>query len=79
MTITTGGIPESIAEDDPIRREVEQATAEATQLAAPPPADVGNVAAFVASDMARTLTSTDVNISAARSWTKNIYHQDTRF
>ncbi len=26
-------------------------------------ADVGNVAAFVASDQARTMTSTDVNIS----------------
>jgi 3-oxoacyl-[acyl-carrier protein] reductase len=26
-------------------------------------ADVGNVAAFVASDLARTLTSTEVNIS----------------
>jgi 3-oxoacyl-[acyl-carrier protein] reductase len=26
-------------------------------------ADVGNVAAFVASDQARTLTATDVNIS----------------
>ena len=64
VTITTGGIPESIAEDDPIRREVEQATAEATQLGrAATLADVGNVAAFVASDLARTLTSTDVIIS----------------
>jgi enoyl-[acyl-carrier-protein] reductase (NADH) len=26
-------------------------------------ADVGNVAAFVASDLARTMTSTEVNIS----------------
>lgn len=64
VTIKTGGIPESIAEDDPIRKEVEKATVEATQLGrAATLADVGNVAAFVASDLARTLTSTDVNIS----------------
>jgi NAD(P)-dependent dehydrogenase (short-subunit alcohol dehydrogenase family) len=64
VTLKTGGIPESISDDDPARPAIEQGTVEATLLGrAATLADVGNVAAFVASDLARTLTSTDVNIS----------------
>ncbi len=64
VTLKTGGIPESIAGDDPSREAIEQGTIEATQLGrAATLADVGTVAAFVASDLARTLTATDVNIS----------------
>jgi NAD(P)-dependent dehydrogenase (short-subunit alcohol dehydrogenase family) len=64
VTLKTGGIPESIpageAGRDAIAAGIEQATLlkRAATLA-----DVGNVAAFAASDQARTLTSTEVNIS----------------
>jgi NAD(P)-dependent dehydrogenase (short-subunit alcohol dehydrogenase family) len=64
VTIKTGGIPESISGDDALRAAIEKGTVDATQLGrAATLADVGYVAAFVASDQARTLTSTDVNIS----------------
>lgn len=64
LTIKTGGIPESIPagfeERDAITESIEQATLlkRAATLA-----DVGNVAVFVASDLARTITSTEINIS----------------
>ena len=64
VTLKTGGVPESIsdsfAEKDEIVASIEQATLlrRAATLA-----DVGNVAAFVASDLARTITATEVNIS----------------
>ncbi|MFP2903626.1 SDR family NAD(P)-dependent oxidoreductase [Pyxidicoccus sp. 3LFB2] len=64
VTLKTGGVPESIprgfAGRDEIVAELERATLlkRAATLA-----DVGNVAAFVASDQARTLTGTEVNIS----------------
>jgi enoyl-[acyl-carrier-protein] reductase (NADH) len=64
VTLKTGGVPESIpdsfAEKDEITASIEQATllGRAATLA-----DVGNVAAFVASDRARTITATEVNIS----------------
>jgi NAD(P)-dependent dehydrogenase (short-subunit alcohol dehydrogenase family) len=64
VTLTTGGVPESIAdsfaEKDAIAASIEQATllGRAATLV-----DVGNVAAFLASDLARTLTATEVNIS----------------
>ena len=64
VTLKTGGVPESIsdgfAEKDDIVASIEQATllGRAATLA-----DVGNVAAFVASDLARTITATEVNIS----------------
>jgi NAD(P)-dependent dehydrogenase (short-subunit alcohol dehydrogenase family) len=64
VTLKTGGIPESIsdslAEKDKITASIEQGTllGWAATLA-----DVGNVAAFVASDQARTITATEVNIS----------------
>jgi NAD(P)-dependent dehydrogenase (short-subunit alcohol dehydrogenase family) len=64
VTLKTGGVPESIpdsfAEKDEITASIEQETllGRAATLA-----DVGNVAAFVASDLARTITATEVNIS----------------
>ncbi|WNG47338.1 SDR family oxidoreductase [Archangium minus] len=65
VTLKTGGIAETIPDTVPgwkdIVADIEQKTLlkRAARLA-----DVGNVAAFVASDLARTLTSTEVNISA---------------
>ena len=65
VTLKTGGIPESIddsfAEKQAITESIEQITLlkRAATLA-----DVGNVASFVASDLARTITATEVNISA---------------
>ena len=63
VTLKTGGIPESI----PDAKEREYIVANllpATLLnRAATLTDVGNVAAFVASDQARTITSTEVNIS----------------
>jgi 3-oxoacyl-[acyl-carrier protein] reductase len=64
VTLKTGGVPETIPDSfagkDKIAASIEQETllGRAATLA-----DVGNVAAFVASDQARTLTSTEVNIS----------------
>jgi 3-oxoacyl-[acyl-carrier protein] reductase len=64
VTLKTGGVPESIsdsfAEKDKIAASIEQETllGRAATLV-----DVGNVAAFVASDHARTMTATEVNIS----------------
>jgi 3-oxoacyl-[acyl-carrier protein] reductase len=64
VTLKTGGVPESIsdcfAEKATITASIEQDTLlkRAATLA-----DVGNVAAFVASDQARTITSSAVNIS----------------
>ncbi|MEP7189164.1 MAG: SDR family oxidoreductase, partial [Roseiflexaceae bacterium] len=64
VTLKTGGVPESIsdsfAEKDEITAGIERGTllGRAATLA-----DVGNVAAFVASDLARTITATEINIS----------------
>lgn len=64
VTIKTGGVPESIAADDPDRGAIEASISGGTLLGrAATLADVGNVAAFVASDLARSMTSTEVNIS----------------
>jgi 3-oxoacyl-[acyl-carrier protein] reductase len=65
VTLRTGGIPESIPAGfpgvDQITREIDEATmlGRAATLE-----DVGNVAAFVASDKARTMTAATANISA---------------
>jgi 3-oxoacyl-[acyl-carrier protein] reductase len=58
LSMRTGGIPETIPE--PFRQQLVDATLleRAATLT-----DVGRVAAFLASDHARTLTSTQVNIS----------------
>jgi NAD(P)-dependent dehydrogenase (short-subunit alcohol dehydrogenase family) len=66
VTLKTGGIPESISDDTSFKDAIAESTAKATLLGrAATLADVGNVAAFVASNLARTLTSTDVNISCS--------------
>ncbi len=64
VTLKTGGVPESISDSfaakDQITASIEQGTllGRAATLA-----DVGSVAAFAASDLARTITSTEINIS----------------
>jgi NAD(P)-dependent dehydrogenase (short-subunit alcohol dehydrogenase family) len=64
VTLRTGGIPESIPAGfpgvDQITREIDEATmlGRAATLQ-----DVGNVAAFVASDRARSMTAATANIS----------------
>ncbi len=64
VTIKTGGIAESIPADMPGREEIVESFREAALLNwTATLEDVGNVAAFLASDAARTLTSTEVNIS----------------
>ena len=64
ITLKTGGIPESIPVGDPQREEIITKLLPTTLLKrAATLEDVGNVAAWVASDQARTLTATEVNIS----------------
>ncbi|MGW0246381.1 SDR family NAD(P)-dependent oxidoreductase [Nocardia goodfellowii] len=63
VTLLTGGIPESfpdIPETEPARQGIHDATllGRAASLA-----DVGHVAAFVASERGRSLTATQINIS----------------
>lgn len=65
VTLKTGGIPESIPEEATGLEDIVEQIRETTLLKrAATLADVGNVAAFVASDQARTLTATWVNISS---------------
>ncbi|MER5256984.1 SDR family oxidoreductase [Streptomyces sp. NPDC002855] len=64
VTLKSGGVPQAIPEGFPGGDEITAALEEATLLGRTAELrDVGQVAAFVASDRARTLTSTDVNIS----------------
>ncbi|SDZ16299.1 NADP-dependent 3-hydroxy acid dehydrogenase YdfG [Amycolatopsis xylanica] len=64
VTLKTGGVPESIPESFGERGEIESMIRGSTLLGkAATLADVGNVASFVASDQARTMTSSAVNIS----------------
>lgn len=64
VTLKTGGIPQSVPEDFPGRAELVASLEQAAPLGhAATLADVGNVAAFVASDLARTMTGSEVNIS----------------
>src|SRR5688572_28978249 len=64
VTLKTGGVPESISDTSPGKDEITARIEEVTLLKrAATLADVGNVAAFVASDLARTMTSEEVNIS----------------
>ena len=64
VTLKTGGIPETIPDTDPERDNIINNLLPATLLKrAATLADVGNVAAFVASDQARTITSTEINMS----------------
>ncbi|MGW6457132.1 SDR family NAD(P)-dependent oxidoreductase [Streptomyces sp. NPDC055078] len=64
VTLKTGGVPETIPEGFAGRDEITASLEQATLLHRTATLeDVGNVAAFVASDRARTLTATEVNIS----------------
>jgi NAD(P)-dependent dehydrogenase (short-subunit alcohol dehydrogenase family) len=64
VTLRTGGIPESLPEDFPGRDAIVETIVGPTALGrAATLEDVGEVAAFVASDRARTLTAAAVNIS----------------
>jgi NAD(P)-dependent dehydrogenase (short-subunit alcohol dehydrogenase family) len=65
VTLKTGGIAESLSPDLPYAEAVSAAIACESLLGRGATlADVGNVAAFLASDQARTLTATAVNMSA---------------
>ena len=64
VTLKTGGITETLPDDVPGRDEIIAGIEQAALLKRTATlADVGNVAAFVASDLARTMTATEVNIS----------------
>ncbi|GAA0419874.1 3-oxoacyl-ACP reductase [Acrocarpospora corrugata] len=64
VTMVTGGVPESLPADFADRDELAASLTESTLLRRTATlADVGNVAAFVASDRARTMTSATVNLS----------------
>jgi NAD(P)-dependent dehydrogenase (short-subunit alcohol dehydrogenase family) len=64
VTLRTGGIPETIPAGFPGREAIESSIAGKTMLGrAATLADVGAVAAFVASDRARTMTAATVNVS----------------
>lgn len=64
VTIKTGGVPESLTDDFAGRDAIAASIQDATLLNRTATlADVGNVAAFLASDNARTITATEVNIS----------------
>jgi NAD(P)-dependent dehydrogenase (short-subunit alcohol dehydrogenase family) len=65
VTLKTGGIPETIPPDMPGREEITAAIQEATLLKRPATlADVAAVAVFAASDQARAITGTEINLSA---------------
>ena len=65
VTLRTGGLPESIPESVPGRKGIiEKHNVEPTMLGqAATLEDVGNAAAFAATDRARTMTAATVNIS----------------
>jgi NAD(P)-dependent dehydrogenase (short-subunit alcohol dehydrogenase family) len=64
VTLKTGGVPESIADSFAVKDEITASIEQGTLLGrAATLADVGNVAAFAASDLARTITSSEINIS----------------
>jgi NAD(P)-dependent dehydrogenase (short-subunit alcohol dehydrogenase family) len=64
VTLRTGGIPESLPPNFPGREEIIAGLVEPTLLKrAATLADVGNVATFLASDLAASITSTEIDIS----------------
>ncbi len=64
VTLQTGGVPETIPESFDGREQITEMIAGSTILKrAATLEDVGNVAAFAASDHARTMTATALNIS----------------
>jgi NAD(P)-dependent dehydrogenase (short-subunit alcohol dehydrogenase family) len=65
VTLRTGGVPESIPQGFERRDAIARGIEEATLLSrAATLEDVGELAAFVASDRARTMTAATVNVSA---------------
>ena len=65
VTLRTGGVPESIPADFAGHEQLTKSLDDLTMLGkAATLEDVGNVAAFVASDKARTMTAATVNVSA---------------
>jgi NAD(P)-dependent dehydrogenase (short-subunit alcohol dehydrogenase family) len=65
VTLRTGGIPETIPDGVPGVEQISRSIEDATMLGrAATLDDVGEVAAFVASDKARTMTAATANISA---------------
>jgi 3-oxoacyl-[acyl-carrier protein] reductase len=65
VTLRTGGVPETIPQDFEGRDKLAKMLGDATMLGRTATLDdVGNVAAFVASDKARTMTAATVNVSA---------------
>jgi 3-oxoacyl-[acyl-carrier protein] reductase len=65
VTLRTGGVPESIPASFEGREALVKSLDESTLSGhSATLADVGNVAAFVASDQARTMTAATVNVSA---------------
>jgi len=65
VTLKTGGIPETLPAELGGSKEIGEGLAEMTMLKrAATLEDVGEVAAFVASDRARTMTAATVNLSA---------------
>lgn len=65
MTLRTGGVPDTIPEVMDGGPELARSLNEATMTGrAATLEDVGTVAAFVASDKARTMTAATVNVSA---------------
>lgn len=64
VTLKTGGVPETLEPDFAGREAIRESIDKASLLKrAATLEDVGNVAVFVASDLARTITATEVNIS----------------
>jgi 3-oxoacyl-[acyl-carrier protein] reductase len=65
VTLRTGGVPETLPEGFERREELTKMLEDTTMLGrAATLEDVANVAAFVASDNARTMTAATVNVSA---------------
>jgi enoyl-[acyl-carrier-protein] reductase (NADH) len=65
VTLRTGGIPASIGSEMDGADAIAQSIADATMLGrAATYADVGNAAAFAASDRAAAMTAATINISA---------------
>lgn len=64
VTLKTGGVPETLPAGSPGRAHIVAGIEQAALLKrAATLADVGNVAAFAASDQANTITAADINIS----------------
>ncbi|GAA2337059.1 SDR family NAD(P)-dependent oxidoreductase [Dactylosporangium salmoneum] len=69
VTLHTGGLPETIPDDFAGRDELVKALTDLTISGRPATlADVGEVAAFAASDLARTVTGASINISAGAAF-----------